>query len=47
MMAYLTDHHFEFGGLLYGGVRWNTKDKGGTLPVNNLAGVVQVCLRKW
>ena len=35
-MAYLTDQHFEFGGLLYGGVGWNTKDKGGTLPVNNL-----------
>ena len=34
--AYLTGHHFEYGGLLYGGVRWNTKDKGGTLPVNNL-----------
>ena len=35
-MAYLTDQHFEFGGLLYGGVGWNNKDKGGTLPVNNL-----------
>ena len=35
-MAYLTEHGFEYGGLIYGGVRWNTKDKGGTLPVNNL-----------
>lgn len=35
-MGYLTEHGFEYGGLLYGGVRWNTKDKGGTLPVNNL-----------
>lgn len=35
-MAYLTEHHFEFGGLLLGTPRWNTKDKGGTLPVNNL-----------
>jgi len=34
-IAYLTEQHFEFGGLLYGGVQWNTKDKGG-LPVNNL-----------
>jgi polysaccharide biosynthesis protein PslG len=34
-MAYLAEHGFESGGLLYGGVRWNTKDKGG-LPVNNL-----------
>ncbi len=35
-MAYLTEHQFQYGGLLYGGVRWNTKDKSGTLPVNNL-----------
>lgn len=35
-MAYLTEHQFEFGGILLGTPRWNTKDKGGTLPVNNL-----------
>ncbi len=35
-MKYLSEHHIEHGGLLYGGVRWNTKDKDGTLPVNNL-----------
>ncbi len=35
-MDYLAEHQFIFGGLLNGGVRWNTKDKPGTLPVNNL-----------
>ncbi len=35
-MAYLSEHHFEFGGLLLGSPAWNTKDKPGTLPVNNL-----------
>ncbi len=34
-MAYLSEHGIEYGGLIYGGVRWNTQDKGG-LPVNNL-----------
>ena len=36
-MDYLVQHQFVFGGLLNGGVRWNTQDKPGTLPVNNLA----------
>ena len=36
-MAYLTEHHIEFGGLLLGTPGWNTKDKPGTLPVNNIA----------
>ncbi len=35
-MSYLSEHGFIFGGLLNGGVKWNTKDKPGTLPVNNL-----------
>ena len=35
-MAYLSEHHFEFGGLLLSSPSWNTKDKPGTLPVNNL-----------
>ncbi|MES2594434.1 MAG: beta-galactosidase [Verrucomicrobiota bacterium] len=37
-LAYLREHGFTTGGLLNGGVRWNTLDKPGTLPVNNLAG---------
>ena len=37
-MKYLGDHHFEFGCLLQTSPEWNTKDKPGTLPVNNLAG---------
>jgi hypothetical protein len=36
-MDYLTQHQFVCGGLLNGGVRWNTLDKPGTLPVNNLS----------
>lgn len=35
-LTYLTEHDFVTGGLLNGGVRWNTLDKPGTLPVNNL-----------
>ncbi|MEA3208822.1 MAG: hypothetical protein QOE70_1879 [Chthoniobacter sp.] len=35
-MSYLTEHGFVFGGLLNGNVRWNTLDKPGGLPVNNL-----------
>ncbi len=35
-MDYLAQHGFIFGGLLNGGVKWNTLDKPGTLPVNNL-----------
>ena len=34
--SYLKQHGFIFGGLLNGGVKWNTLDKPGTLPVNNL-----------
>ena len=37
-MKYLGDHHFEFGCLLQTSPEWNTKDKPGTLPVNNLPG---------
>ena len=37
-MNYLTEHHFTYGGLLYGNASWNTKDRNGTLPVNNLPG---------
>lgn len=35
-MIYLKEHGFVVGGLLNGGVKWNTLDKPGTLPVNNL-----------
>lgn len=35
-VAYLSEHGLVTGGLLNGGVRWNTLDKPGTLPVNNL-----------
>lgn len=35
-LHYLEEHHFISGGLLNGGVKWNTLDKPGTLPVNNL-----------
>jgi hypothetical protein len=35
-MKYLTDHHISFGGLIYGDVRWDKLDRGGTLPVNNI-----------
>jgi len=37
-MNYLTDQHFTFGGLLYSSPRWNTQDRPGTLPVNNITG---------
>ncbi len=37
-MDYLTGHGMVFGGTLIGNPRWNTQDKPGTLPVNNLAG---------
>jgi hypothetical protein len=35
-IGYLTEKGFAVGGLLNGGTKWNTKDKPGTLPVNNL-----------
>lgn len=37
-MSYLEGQHIAFGGILAGSPKWNTKDKPGTLPVNNLAG---------
>lgn len=37
-MNYLDEHKFEFGILLLGNPGWNTRDKPGTLPVNNLEG---------
>ncbi len=37
-MSYLEGQHLTFGGILVGSPKWNTKDKPGTLPVNNLAG---------
>lgn len=37
-MKYLEDQHIDFGGALIGTPRWNTKDRPGSLPVNNLAG---------
>ncbi|NBV21663.1 MAG: hypothetical protein EBS05_07045 [Proteobacteria bacterium] len=35
-MSYLAEHQIIFGGILMGSPRWNTLDKPGTLPVNNL-----------
>lgn len=37
-MQYLEDQEISFGGIFNGSPRWNTKDKPGTLPVNNLEG---------
>ena len=37
-MDYLTAHGMVFGGTLIGNPRWNTRDKPGTLPVNNIEG---------
>lgn len=37
-MKYLEDNGFEFGALLAGNPRWNTLDKPGNLPVNNVEG---------
>ena len=37
-MDYLEEQHVAFGGIFAGTPKWNTKDKGGTLPVNNIAG---------
>lgn len=35
-IGYLTEQGFVVGGLLNGNVGWNTQDRPGTLPVNNL-----------
>ena len=35
-MSYLESQHIVFGGIFAGSPKWNTKDKPGTLPVNNL-----------
>ncbi len=35
-MKYLDEQHFMYGGLLLGGPTWNTLDKPGSLPNNNL-----------
>ena len=35
-MAFLESHGVVFGGLLLGSPRWNTQDRSGSLPVNNL-----------
>jgi hypothetical protein len=37
-MSYLEGQHISFGGILIGSPKWNTKDRPGTLPVNNIAG---------
>lgn len=37
-MKYLDDQKFEYGALLIGNPKWNTKDAPGSLPVHNLAG---------
>jgi hypothetical protein len=36
--SYLGEQHMVFGGTLIGNPKWNTADKPGSLPVNNLAG---------
>ena len=35
-IKYVTDHHFQVGGILIGSPDWNTKDKPGNLPVHDL-----------
>jgi len=42
-MAYLESQHIAFGGIFAGTPKWNTKDKGGTLPVNNIEGWGRYC----
>lgn len=37
-LAYLDERGFVCGGILLGSPSWNTQDKPGTLPVNNIAG---------
>lgn len=37
-MDYLAAHGFQFGGMLVGNPKWNTRDQRGSMPVNNLAG---------
>jgi len=37
-MDYLSQHGMDFGGTLIGTPKWNTKDKPGSLPVNNIEG---------
>ncbi len=35
-LAYMKAHHIQTGGLLLGNVKWDKKDRPGTLPVNDL-----------
>ncbi|HLY12309.1 MAG TPA: hypothetical protein VKW04_23610 [Planctomycetota bacterium] len=42
-MAYLDSQHLSYGGIFAGTPKWNTKDKGGTLPVNNIEGWGHYC----
>ena len=37
-IKYVTDHHFQVGGILIGNPAWNKKDEPGTLPVHDLKG---------
>jgi hypothetical protein len=37
-MSYLEEQKIAFGGMLLGNPKWNTKDKRGYLPVNNIEG---------
>ncbi|HLY73532.1 MAG TPA: hypothetical protein VKU80_05390 [Planctomycetota bacterium] len=42
-MAYLDSQKVTYGGIFAGTPKWNTKDKGGTLPVNNIEGWARYC----
>ena len=42
-MSYLEEQKVAFGGIFAGNPKWNTKDKRGTLPVNNLPGWSKYC----
>jgi len=42
-MAYIDGQKITYGGIFAGTPKWNTKDKGGTLPVNNIEGWGKYC----
>ena len=42
-MDYLDGQKILYGGIFAGNAKWNKKDKGGTLPVNNLEGWGKYC----
>ncbi|HZE95564.1 MAG TPA: hypothetical protein VE981_00910 [Planctomycetota bacterium] len=42
-MEYIDSQKISFGGIFAGNAKWNKKDKGGTLPVNNIEGWGRYC----